>query len=133
MSLEKSSSPKLKEFFVSMTRQSFDQLGVGDRQIVDYIASILTEFSHADHWLLIRDADGRRLTSVVEMLIAQLGPHNSNRILGERALRKHIGDYTLFMSGLFRSFVERGGYLEYYLEEGKRSYRTVSELDFSLY
>lgn len=133
MSLENSSSPKLKEFFVSMTRQSFDQLGVGDRQIVDYIASILTEFSHADRWLLLRDADGRRLTSVVEMLIEQLGPHNSNRILGERALRKHIGDYTLFMSGLFRNFVERGGYLQYYLEEGKRAYQAVSELDVSLY
>ncbi len=103
--------PKLKEFFVSMTRQSFDQLGVGDRQIVDYVASILTDFSHADRWRLLRDAEGRRLTSAVEMLIAQLGPNNSNRILGERALRKHIGDYTLFMSGLFRNFVERGGYL----------------------
>ncbi|HTY53814.1 MAG TPA: hypothetical protein VMB26_01370, partial [Candidatus Binataceae bacterium] len=34
---------------------------------------------------------------------------------------------------LFRGFVERGGYLDYYLEEGKRSYRAVSKLDVSLY
>ena len=33
------------------------------------------------------------------------------------------------MSGLFRRFVERGGYLNYYLEEGARSYRAVSMLD----
>jgi len=38
-------------------------------------------------------------------------------------VRKYVGDYTLFMSGLFRRFVERGGYLNYYLEEGARSYR----------
>jgi hypothetical protein len=37
------------------------------------------------------------------------------------------------MSGLFRTFVERGGYLDYYMEEGKRSYQTVSELDVALY
>ena len=55
------------------------------------------------------------------------------RIQGERELRKYVGDYTLFMSGLFRRYVERGGYLGYYLEEGARSYRTVSELDVSLY
>ena len=48
-------------------------------------------------------------------------------------MRKYVGDYTLFMSGLFRRFVERGGYLDYYLEEGARSYRAVSVLDVSLY
>jgi hypothetical protein len=133
MPLEKSSSLKLKEFFLWMTRRSFDQLGVGDSQIADYIASILTDFSRADRWLMFRDAEGRRLSSVVDMLIAQLGPDSPGRVMGERAVRKYIGDYTLFMSGLFRGFVERGGYLDYYLEEGKRSYQAVSELDVSLY
>jgi hypothetical protein len=133
MPLEKSSSLKLKEFFLWMTRRSFDQLGVGDSQIADYIASVLTEFSRSDRWMMLRDAEGRRLGSVVDMLMSQLGPDNADRIVGERAVRKHIGDYTLFMSGLFRGFVERGGYLDYYLEEGKRSYQAVSELDISLY
>ncbi len=133
MALEQSSSLKLKEFFLSMMRRSFDQLGVGDSQITDYIASILADFSRADRWLMLRDTEGRRLSSVVDMLIAQLGPDSPGRVIGERAVRKYIGDYTLFMSGLFRGFVERGGYLEYYLEEGKRSYRAVSELDVSLY
>jgi len=133
MALENSSSLKLKEFFLWMTRRSFGQLGVGDSQITDDIASMLADFSRADRWLMIRDAEGRRLSSVVDMLVAQLGPDSPGRVTGERAVRKHIGDYTLFMSGLFRGFVERGGYLDYYLEEGKRSYRAVSELDVSLY
>lgn len=134
MNLERPSAKRLKDFFLAMTRTSFGQLGLGDQQIVDYVASVLTEFSAAERWLAMRDARGRRLTSVVEMLAGQSGAAETRRrVIGERELRKYVGDYTLFMSGLFRTFVERGGYLDYYLEEGKRSYQTVSELDVALY
>jgi hypothetical protein len=134
MGLKQSSSGKLKEFFLALTRQSFGQLGIGDQQVTEYVASVLTDFSRSDRWLVIRNAEGRCLSSVVEMCLAQLGPAtNQRRILDERTLRKYVGDYTLFMSGLFRRFVERGGYLDYYLEEGKRSYLKVSVLDLSLY
>jgi hypothetical protein len=127
MDLERPSAKRLKDFFLALTRTSFGQLGLGDQQIVDYVASMLTEFSASERWLTIRDARGRRVTSVVEMLAAQMGaPHTRRRMVGER-------DYTLFMSGLFRAFVERGGYLDYYLEEGKRSYQAVSEFDVQLY
>jgi hypothetical protein len=68
---------------------------------------------------------GRRLTSVVEMLSLE-------RVLpdweAERALRRYLGDYTLFMSGLFRPFVEREGYLGWYLSEGARAYSHVAKL-----
>ena len=134
MNSQQPSAKRLKEFFLAMTRTSFGQLGLGDQQIVDYVASVLTDFTAADRWLALRDAKGRRLTSVVEMLASQLrAPQTSRRVLGERELRKYVGDYTLFMSGLFRTFVERGGYLDYYFEQGKRSYQTVSELDVALY
>jgi hypothetical protein len=134
MNAEGPSAKRLKDFFLTMTRTSFNQLGLADQQVVDYVASVLTDFSAADGWLALRDAEGRRLTSVVEMLASQTGPPQTRgRVLGERELRKYVGDYTLFMSGLFRRFVERGGYLDYYLEEGARSYQAVSELDVSLY
>jgi hypothetical protein len=131
---QSSSSQKLKGFFLHLVRRSFSQVGVGDQQIVEYVAAVLADFSRSDRWLRIRGADGRRLASVVEMLLAQAEMTSEEaRIQGERELRKYVGDYTLFMSGLFRRYVERGGYLSYYLEEGARSYRTVSELDVSLY
>jgi hypothetical protein len=134
MRSQESSSRKLRHFFLALTRRSFGQLGLGDQQIAEYIASVLTEFSHSDRWLAIRGTDGSRLSSVVEMWLAQIGPQaDKRRLLDERAVRKYVGDYTLFMSGLFRRFVERGGYLDYYLEEGKRSYQKVSALDLSLY
>jgi hypothetical protein len=131
---QSSSSQKLKGFFLHVVRKSFSQLGVGDQQIAEYVAAVLADFSRSDRWLRIRGGDGRRLASVVEMLLAQSEMTSEEaRIQGERELRKYVGDYTLFMSGLFRRYVERGGYLSYYLEEGARSYRTVSELDVSLY
>lgn len=133
MRVEPSSAEKLATFFRSMTRRTLAQLAVGDRQIADYLASVLAEFTRTDQWLKLRGVQGRRLTSVVEILLARLGPDSSERMQSERALRKYVGDYTLFMSGLFRRFVERGGYLSYYLEEGKRSYRMVSKLDVDLY
>ena len=42
-------------------------------------------------------------------------------------MRRHIGDFTLFMTGLFRERVERAASTGYYIVEGKRAYRFVSE------
>jgi len=54
-------------------------------------------------------------------------------VLREREMRKYMGDYTLFMSGLFRTYIEKCGVLDLYLREGRRSYWQVSELDLTLY
>ena len=135
MPLQRSSSQKLHGFFRELVRKSFDQLGMGDHVIVEYVASVLTDFSHSDRWLRLRNAEGKRLTSSVETMLTEgaeaLDP--AARIEWERTLRKYVGDYALFMSGLFRRYAERGGYLGYYLEEGARSYQAVSALDVSLY
>ncbi|MBE3602252.1 hypothetical protein IMX07_01280 [bacterium] len=128
-----SSVEKLKGFFLTLVRKSFDQLGIHDRPVVEYVATMLAEFSRSDRWLALRGAEGRRLTSVVEAMLAAAAPNAGARIAGERELRKYVGDYTLFMSGLFRRYVERGGYLDYYFAEGARSYHAVSELDVALY
>ncbi len=129
MPAEKVSSERLRNFFLDLTRRSFDQLGLGHGPIAEYVATVLADFSTSDRWLAIRDAQGRRLTSVVDMIIAAREPAGVRELTGERELRKYIGDYTLFMSGIFRRFVERSGYLDYYLEEGRRSYGKVSSID----
>jgi hypothetical protein len=133
MRIERTSPERLKPFFLQLIRRSFDQLNMGDNQIADYVATLLADFSHSDKWLMLRDAQGHKLHSVVEMLVSALGPDSESRVTGERAVRKYVGDYTLFMSGLFRTFVQKRGFLEFYLQEGKRSYQAVSELDVSLY
>jgi hypothetical protein len=42
-------------------------------------------------------------------------------------VRRHIGDYTLFMTGIFSERVARTASMSYYVTEGKRAYQFVSE------
>jgi hypothetical protein len=115
----------LLAFFLPLTRQTCEELAVGDQTVSAYLADVLVEFARSDLLYRLRAPAGRRVTSVVEMLTLE-------RVLpdreGERAFRRYLGDYTLFMSGLFRPFVEREGYLEWYLLEGARAYSQVARL-----
>jgi hypothetical protein len=127
-------SDKLHGFFSNIIRQSFWQLGINDATVVGYVAEVLTDFAKSDNLYRMRARGGKKVESVVEMLTDKPNEApDESRLLKERSLRKYIGDYALFMSGIFRSHVEGRGCLEYYIAEGSRSYWTVSELDLSLY
>ena len=135
------SKDRLQGFFHNMTRQCFGELGIRDAEVTGYVADVLTEFARSDRLFRVRSRRHHRLESVVEMLADEQavlpdGPPafaGENTLMRERRFRKYLGDYTLFMSGVFRSYVERGGYLDYYIREGSRSYMKVSEVDLSLY
>ncbi len=130
----RSGDNKLKGFFLNVVRQSFWQLGINDAMVANYVADVLTEFARTDNLYRIRGQRGRKVDSVVEMLAARADePADQDAILSERSRRKYVGDYALFMSGIFRNYITRQGCLSYYIEEGSRSYWTVSELDVSLY
>jgi hypothetical protein len=135
MAMERNlSQNRLQSFFHKLTRQSFWQLGICDATVAGYVADVLTDFARSDNLYRIRSRAGRKPGSVVEILTeSQPKGAEEGRLLRERAQRKYLGDYTLFMSGIFRSYVENRGFLDYYLQEGRRSYWTVSELDLSLY
>lgn len=125
----------LKSFFLECARRSFHELGLNDRAVIEYIANMLAAFSHTDQLYRMRAPSGRQLDSVVDMLSAHASHSHLQgpQVMREREIRKYVGDYTLFMSGLFRTFIEKRGILDYYLQEGRRSYWKVSELDLALY
>ena len=128
------SKDRLQGFFLDMTQQCFGELGIRDTEVTGYVADVLTEFARSDRLYRVRSRKNQRLDSVVEMLAEEEATlSRENPLMQERRQRKYMGDYTLFMSGIFRSYVERGGYLDYYLKEGSRSYLKVSEVDLSLY
>lgn len=130
----KAADSQLRDFFNHSVRQSFWQLGIHDGTIAGYVADVLTEFARSENLYRIRARSGRKVDSVVEMLSQQPPPlTDESDLLRERSRRKYVGDYALFMSGIFRQYVEGRGSLDYYLQEGSRSYWTVSELDLSLY
>lgn len=123
----------LKSFFLKLTRRSFGDLFLLDEAIIDYISDVLTRFARTDNLYRIKRLPNTRLETVVEMLIA--AEHFANvheedfDPFQEREIRKHVGDYTLFMTGIFREYVERIGILDFYLQEGAQSYRAVSDFD----
>jgi hypothetical protein len=125
---------KLQTFFHNLIRQSFWQLGINDSTVTRYVADVLTDFAKSENLYRMRSRTGKRMESMVEVLAEHAdAPMDEARLLRERSMRKYLGDYALFMSGIFRSHVEGRGFLNYYIEEGSRSYWTVSELDLSLY
>ena len=120
----------LRNFFQDMVAPAFGALGVGHREVVEYVTDLLTRFARTDQLYRIRDAEGRRLETIADMLLEHMRRWDSSapyRFDREVEIRRHCGDYALFMSGLFRAHVEGGSMLSYYLVEGEQSYATVAE------
>jgi hypothetical protein len=129
MRVEKMNLTSLRAFFGRLVRMSFYDLGKEkDTQVASYLADVLADFVEIEKLYKIKDSKGGKVESVVEMILeTQSGSRETSR--WERELRKYIGDFTLFMTGIFRDYVIRGSYLHYYINEGTRSYFLVSKLD----
>jgi hypothetical protein len=131
-------SHPLQELFIELIHHHFDRdIGLRDDQVQDYVAGLLTEFCECEQLFKIRDANGRALHDVGEMLLEAdpvYGPAPS--FDRERQVRKHIGDYTLFLSGMFPESINRFRLRRARLENlidfvkaGKESYFIVSKFD----
>ena len=107
-----------------------------DSELATYIANLLVDFVHVQQVYRIRDVRGKRLEEVGEMLVASDPLLEGGSFDREREVRKHIGDYTLFMAGMFPEHVaalpRRGLRLDSlidYIKAGKESYRIVGAFD----
>ncbi|MEN0111401.1 MAG: hypothetical protein AAF805_11825, partial [Planctomycetota bacterium] len=120
-----------RRFFAGVTQQAFmTELGVADPPLIDYVAGLLVRFVSSDDLYSVRGLRGERLTQVADMLAeaeARRGP-------AKRTLHRHIGDFTLFWTGVFP---EVAGKLKHaggkdalldYRELGKHSYRAASRI-----
>jgi hypothetical protein len=91
---------------------------------------MLTRFARTEN-LFPRGAAVPRLETVVDMLldIQHVWRDDSPDFHPEHevSVRRHIGDYTLFMTGLFPERVQRTASMRYYVTEGKQAYHFVSE------
>jgi hypothetical protein len=128
----------LRHFFAGVVRRRFDaDLRMPDPRLAEYVSGLLVDFTHVDSLYRVRDARGRGLEDIGEMLL------ESNPLLGaasfdrEREVRKHVGDYVLFMTGLFPeglSARRRFGQMRLdafvdYVKAGKESYGVVAAFD----
>jgi hypothetical protein len=135
-------SHPLQQFFVELVGRHYaEEIGLRDPQLVAYVAHLLTEFCDAEQLFKIHTAAGKPLTDVGEMLV------ESNPVYGpapsfdrERQVRKHIGDYTLFFTGMFPESINhfrlRRSRLEGmvdWIKAGKESYYIVSKFEYFEY
>ena len=107
-----------------------------DQEVAAYVADLLIDFVHADQLYRIRNARGKRLEEVGEMLVESNPLLDARSFSREREVRKHIGDYTLFLTGMFPEYVatlpQRGLRLDRfvdYIKAGKESYGVVAAFD----
>ncbi len=122
----------IKNFFGKLVNMSFLDLGNDkDSSAAGYISEMLTEFARTEKLYKISDSEGRRVESIVEIILESQNKNNNNSE-SERELRKYVGDFSLFMSGVFRDYLIRGSYLNYYIDQGTKSYFLVSRLDLEM-
>ncbi|MBI4737331.1 MAG: hypothetical protein HY766_14945 [candidate division NC10 bacterium] len=133
----------LCRLFASLAEENFAaHLGWPDAEVIGYVTEVLTDFVHVDQLYKVRNAQGRRVEEVAEMLYEGDLLHRADSLEREREVHKHVGDYTLFMAGVFPEFLHRlkrstavvsADALLDFIRVGKVSYRIVSEFTYGPY
>ena len=131
----------LRDLFDELVGKNFEEnLHLSDREIIQYVANLLTQFSRVEKLYAIRNAQGKALEDVGEMLLESNPLFEASSFDREREVRKHIGDFTLFFAGVFPEAVSRWRLRRQrldsivdYVRAGKESYFIVSEFNLFEY
>jgi hypothetical protein len=127
-------------YFYVLARHVLQQGGIGDRKLCDYVASLLETFSRASRlrmWEGPQCPDDRGAKAAPTLHLAEQYISDIlialNRATPEQAflLRAHIGNYSLFISGIFHENTQRrslrgGPDIEFYEQVGRTNYQLVS-------
>jgi hypothetical protein len=132
----------LEAFFQQAVRNSYEgKLGINDPDVTEYVAHLLCEFSEAENLYKVRDPKGHPIEELEAMLLAA-DPINGTApsFDAERSIRKYIGDYALFVSGMYPEAMAPGNHrrrphpsLGELIRTGKESYFIVSQFNLFEY
>jgi hypothetical protein len=125
----------LKKLFAGLVESAFCvDVGFCNPRLNDYIVRLLIEFIHIDSACRMGDDGGARLETIASML-AWIQKNEQNVDKPERRdAYLHVGDYTLFWTGVFPEGLRRRregvnpNMLAVYVDRGKESYAIASEL-----
>jgi hypothetical protein len=130
-------SNSLEPFFLEAVRNSYEgRLGLGP-EITSYVARMLCEFAEPESLFRLRDAKGRPIEKLEDMVNASDPVHGTARsFIAERMTRKYIGDYSLFLAGMCPEAIESNPgvksnrpTLADLIRIGKESYYIVSQFN----
>jgi hypothetical protein len=127
----------LRQLFGTLAEKAFtEKLGWPDFNVSEYVSTLLVDFTRTDHLHRIKNAEGGRVEAVVDLLYESEVTQGARTFEREREVHRHIGDFTLFMAGLFPEYLKRiktagliyhKDFLVDYIKTGKRSYRMAAE------
>jgi len=120
-------------FCYVVVRHALRAAGEGDRRLADYLASLVLHFGLRDRARRVAAGDDEVYETLADLLAA--AEAESRQADPRRALlvRAHLGNYALWLSGLFPDHVEakrwrRGGPdLDYYEDMGRRGFRMAAD------
>ena len=123
----------LNAFFAELVEDNFHRLEVRDENMLHYLTALLFDFTRADHVYKIRDSKGRAIEDIGEMLLESDPLGRAANFDREREVRKHVGDFTLFFSGMFPESIRNWRLRRFqansfvdYIRAGKESYKVVA-------
>jgi hypothetical protein len=116
-------------FTYVMVRHALRRLGEGDRSLADYLSALVVDFGTRDRAVRLGESDDQVYAALTDLLSDVNDPDARRSFL----VRAHLGNYALWLSGIFPDYVEhrrwnRGGpQLEYYEEMGRRGFQLAAE------
>lgn len=116
-------------FAYVVVRHALRERGVDDRALADYVAAMLVHFGARDNAWRIAPSDDERYETLTE-LVDDVNDADARRSF---LVRTHLGNYALWLSGLFPDRIERrrirrgGPDLDYYEEMGVLGYRLAAD------
>lgn len=116
-------------FTYVIVRHALRRLGEVDRGLADYVAAIVLHFGIRDRAHRVGESDDQTYNALVDLFHDVNDPDARRSFL----VRTHLGNYALWLSGIFPDYVEhrrwdRGGPdLAYYEEMGKRGFQLAAE------
>jgi hypothetical protein len=119
----------IRAVFRQLTERGLSQLNLRDTDTIQYVTNLLIEFIHIENLYRIKDDSGHRVEYVCDIL-----NHAGEAMLPSvrREYYRHLGDLMLYNLGLFPeslTYGRRTASVDYYAEQGRRSYTIVAEME----
>ena len=115
-------------YFYVLVRHALQEAGMEDREVADYVASLLAAFCSTHRARRPCSSTKDPVDYVVDMLKAYEQADDKMRFL----IRAHVGNHSLFLTGVFPKFIrcrrERRAApgLRYYEEIGRMNFKAAS-------
>lgn len=118
----------VKQLFRTLTERGLVQASLHDTDLLLYLADLLVDFMFIENFHGISDENGNRPAHLIDMIRQATQadfPHKQSYF-------KHLGDYSLFMLGMFPEFIARPRRAfspAWYQDTGRIGYRVAGELE----